>query len=287
MTGTQNRQARKDNYYLGIAEAVASKSTCIRRAYGAVIVKDDEIVATGYNGSPRGCINCTETGCVREQLGIMKGDSYNLCTSVHAEMNAIISASRQEMIGATMYIVGLNNIPALMSTDPYADPHPCLLCHRMIVNSGIKRVVGRVLEKDEAATVHHTVDKELDVTATTFMERLDDLYERTLTQMETVATEALVAAERQKNLGADTPEVRKQIQELSDQKEQVKSARQVLLERKKLITASQIGHDNWCAQSSAVREIADIAEKYNIPITAPTGDETAVKGDEENGSGNS
>lgn len=128
----------KDNYYLDIAETVLERSTCLRRMYGAVIVKDDEVVSTGYNGAPRGDNNCNETGvCVRIQLNIPKGKQYEDCVAVHAEQNAIISASRKDMIGATLYIVGRE-----VSTGEYADPSPCKICNRMIKNAGITRVVG-------------------------------------------------------------------------------------------------------------------------------------------------
>lgn len=128
----------KDNYYLSIAESVSKRSTCLRRAYGAVIVKNDEIVATGYNGAPRGMDNCIDTGvCDRERLQIAKGERYELCVSVHAEQNAIISAARKDMIGSTMYIVGKE-----VKTGEYADSTPCLICARMIKNAGIERVVG-------------------------------------------------------------------------------------------------------------------------------------------------
>lgn len=128
----------KDMYYLNIADAVLARSTCLRRKYGAVIVKDDEIVSTGYNGSPRGEENCIDTGnCVRETLNVPKGQRYELCVAIHAEQNAIISAARSEMQGATIYIVGRE-----AKTGDYADTTPCLICRRMIKNAGIKRCVG-------------------------------------------------------------------------------------------------------------------------------------------------
>lgn len=128
----------KDEYYLGIAEAVLVRSTCIRRRYGAVIVKNDEIVATGYNGSPRGETNCIDVNyCAREIMGIPKGERYELCVSVHAEQNAIISAGRNKTIDSTIYIVGKE-----VQTGKYANPQPCLMCQRFIKNAGIKRVVG-------------------------------------------------------------------------------------------------------------------------------------------------
>ena len=129
----------KDNYYLGLAEAAAKRSTCIRRQYGAVIVKNDEVVSTGYNGAPRGEPNCVDCGdCQREALNIPKGERYELCVSVHAEMNAIISAARRDMVGSTIYIVGIEK------DGSYANPAPCIMCRRAIVNAGITRCVGRL-----------------------------------------------------------------------------------------------------------------------------------------------
>ncbi len=131
----------KINSYLDIAENVAKRSTCLRRKYGAVIVKNDEIIATGYNGAPRGDKNCCEIGeCHREKLGVPKGERYELCVAVHAEQNAVISASRQEMIGSTLYITGLE------ADGKYANPKPCLICGRIIKNSGIEKVIGRNID---------------------------------------------------------------------------------------------------------------------------------------------
>ena len=128
----------KDEYYLGIAEAVLRRSTCIRRNYGAVLVKNDEIVATGYNGSPRGEVNCCDTGkCEREEQGVPKGERYELCVAIHAEDNAITSAGRDKANGGTLYIVGKEH-----NTGKYANPCPCMMCRRKIVNAGISRVVG-------------------------------------------------------------------------------------------------------------------------------------------------
>ena len=128
----------KVDYYLVIAEQVLERSTCLRRKYGAVIVNNDEIVSTGYNGSPRGDSNCIDKGvCHREALGIPKGERYELCVAVHAEQNAMISASRRDMLGATIYIAGIN------TDGSYADPMPCLLCRKMLKNSGVEKVIGR------------------------------------------------------------------------------------------------------------------------------------------------
>lgn len=130
----------KENYYLDLAEIVAQRCTCLRRHYGAVIVKNDEVISTGYVGAPRGRKNCSDIGaCVREKLSIPRGERYELCRSVHAEANAIISASRRDMIGATLYLVGVE-----VSTGDYvANSNSCSMCKRMIINSGIERVVIR------------------------------------------------------------------------------------------------------------------------------------------------
>lgn len=136
-------------YYLGIAEAVLARSTCLRRKYGAVIVKDDRIISTGYNGSPRGEENCSDIGyCDREKLCIPKGERYEICKAVHAEQNAIISASMHEMNNATIYIVGKETV-----SGEYANPEPCLLCRRFIKNAGITRVVGLRNNKVEEITI--------------------------------------------------------------------------------------------------------------------------------------
>lgn len=135
-----NRQRiSKDEYYLGIAEAVSRRSTCLRRRYGAVIINRDQVVSTGYNGAPRGEENCIDTGkCERERLHIPKGERYELCVAVHAEQNAVISASRDAMLGGTVYIYGENTLDG-----SWSDPSPCLICRRMLRNAGIVRAVGR------------------------------------------------------------------------------------------------------------------------------------------------
>ena len=139
----------KDEYNLKIAEAVLERSTCLRRKYGAVIVNHDEIVSTGYNGAPRGEQNCIDCGyCEREKLNIPKGERYELCVAVHAEQNAIISASRKETQGATIYIVGKE-----VETGAYANPAPCLICRRMIKNAGITRCVGIIDGKAQEISI--------------------------------------------------------------------------------------------------------------------------------------
>ena len=136
------KQHRPDwtEYFLDIAKAVGRRATCLRRRYGAIIVKDKIIISTGYNGAPRGEANCIDTGnCERERLHVPKGQNYELCVAVHAEQNAIINASRSEMLGATLYLVGLEN-----RTGGYVEAAaPCSLCKRMIINAGIERVIVR------------------------------------------------------------------------------------------------------------------------------------------------
>lgn len=130
----------KENYYLDIAETVLERGTCLRRNYGAIIVNNDEIISTGYAGAPRGRKNCTDLGfCTREQQQIPRGTMYEKCRSVHAEANAIISASRKDMIGSTIYLVGRE-----VSTGEYIqNANSCMMCKRMIINSGIETVVVR------------------------------------------------------------------------------------------------------------------------------------------------
>ena len=135
----------KNNYYLDIAESVVERGTCLRRNFGAIIVKNDEIISTGYVGSPRGRENCCDLNyCVREKLNVPRGERYELCRSVHAEQNAIISASRKDMMGATLYLVGLN-----YKDKTYVEnANPCSLCKRMIINAGLEKVVIRDSKKD-------------------------------------------------------------------------------------------------------------------------------------------
>lgn len=135
----------KENYYLDIAETVLERSTCLRRRYGAIIVKNDEIVSTGYNGAPRGRKNCMDLGyCTREAMNIPSGERYELCRSVHAEMNAIISAARRETLGATLYLAGREaSTGALME-----HATSCSMCRRHIINAGIDRVVIRNTPRD-------------------------------------------------------------------------------------------------------------------------------------------
>lgn len=152
----------KDEYYLGIAEAVSARGTCIRRRFGAIIVKNDRIVSTGYVGAPRGRVNCCDRGkCFRMENNIPCGQRYELCRSVHAEMNAIINASKEELEGATLYLVGIE--PDGTYT-PDADC--CSMCKRVIINSGVAKVIFKDnkgirttnveewIKNDDSLTIH-------------------------------------------------------------------------------------------------------------------------------------
>ena len=135
----------KVNYYLDLAEAVAQRGTCLRRLYGAVIVKDDEVISTGYVGAPRGRANCSDLGvCIRMKMGVPRGERYELCRSVHAEANAIISASRAKMLGSSLYLVGTE----VATGDYVSNSCSCSMCKRMIINAGIEKVYIRD-SKDE------------------------------------------------------------------------------------------------------------------------------------------
>ncbi len=130
----------KINYYLDIADAVSRRGTCLRRNYGAIIVNNDEIVSTGYSGAPRGRRNCSDLGyCRRIKLNVPRGQRYEMCRSVHAEANAIISAARRDMIGATLYLVG-HEAPDGAYVE---NASSCSMCRRLIINAGIKNVIIR------------------------------------------------------------------------------------------------------------------------------------------------
>ncbi|MBP1566184.1 MAG: cytidine deaminase [Oscillospiraceae bacterium] len=154
----------KINYYLDIAETVLKRGTCIRRNFGAIIVKNDEIISTGYVGAPRGRANCSDLGyCTREKLNIPKGERYELCRSVHAEANAIICAPRHEMIGASIYLACHDS----KTNTLYGNVEPCSMCKRLIINAGISQVIVRTspteykiidveswIENDESLTLN-------------------------------------------------------------------------------------------------------------------------------------
>jgi dCMP deaminase len=130
----------KTNYYLDIAEVVSERGTCIRRRFGAVIVKHDEIISTGYVGAARGLKNCCELEfCKREKLQIPSGQRYEMCRSVHAEQNAVISASRQELLNSTLYLVCKDYKTGELT----AGTEPCQMCKRVLINAGVSEVYVR------------------------------------------------------------------------------------------------------------------------------------------------
>ncbi len=143
----------KELYYLDIAKTVAGRGTCLRRKFGAIIVKNDVIISTGYNGAPRGRENCCDLKfCLRDKMNIPRGERYELCRSVHAEANAIIAASRELMLDSTLYLACI---------DPATDKilggtTSCQMCKRLVINAGIKKVV--VLESEDSFSVYDTAD---------------------------------------------------------------------------------------------------------------------------------
>lgn len=130
----------KINYYLDVAECVSMRSTCIRKRYGAVIVKNDEIISTGYTGAPRNCKSCFDLSkCIRKELNVPRGQRYELCRSIHAEANAIISESRANLIGSELFLVGIEQ-----DTANYVEKaDSCSMCKKLIINAGIKTVYIR------------------------------------------------------------------------------------------------------------------------------------------------
>lgn len=130
----------KENYYLDIAQTVCERSTCLRRRFGAIIVKNDSIISTGYNGAPRGRKNCDDLGyCYREKLGIPRGERYEMCRSVHAEANAIIAAPREQMLGSTLYMVCTSPVDGSVMPGTTS----CMMCKKLAINAGIERIVVR------------------------------------------------------------------------------------------------------------------------------------------------
>lgn len=143
----------KENYYLNIAKTVAGRGTCIRRKFGAIIVKDDVIISTGYAGAPRGRVNCCDLNyCLRDKMNIPRGERYELCRSVHAEANAIIAASRDRMLGSTLYLACID--PKTGETVP--GTCCCQMCKRMVINAGIAKVI--VMEDDSNYTEYTVSD---------------------------------------------------------------------------------------------------------------------------------
>ena len=147
LESTRENRVDQINYYLDIAETVLERSTCLRRHYGAVIVKNNEIISTGYNGSPRGITNCIDLKkCIRSECP--RGTGYENCIAVHAEMNAIISSKRSDMLESSLYLVGKE-----IDGNYVKNGEPCSICKKIIINAGIKIVVIRI-NKNEYKIIH-------------------------------------------------------------------------------------------------------------------------------------
>ncbi len=143
----------KHNYYLDIAQTVSERATCMRRRFGAIIVKNDVIISTGYNGAPRGRKNCTDLGiCERERMNIPRGERYEMCRSVHAEANAIIAAPRENMLGSTLYMCCTSPKDGSIMSHVCS----CMMCKKLIINAGIERVIIR--EDKDNYTVYEVTD---------------------------------------------------------------------------------------------------------------------------------
>lgn len=139
----------KINTYLNVAETFAYRSTCIKRKYGAVIVKDDTVISTGYNGSPRGFDNCCDIGrCPRIELGMHQGEGYGICRAIHAEQNALLNCSKDQTMGADLYLAGINP-----QNNSVHQAKPCPLCARLIIQAGIENVILRVGEQEDEYVV--------------------------------------------------------------------------------------------------------------------------------------
>ena len=160
----KDERPSKDEYYLGIAKAVCKRSPCIRRQYGAIIVKDDAIVSTGYNGPPRGVVNCNEAGCLKEEKDLPHYGKYDYCTAVHAEENSVTNAARHgaRVLGGTLYLYGQE-----YETKETVKGKPCDRCKRTLINAGIEKVIteeadGNVIEYDVSGWVEKDTEQYLE-----------------------------------------------------------------------------------------------------------------------------
>jgi len=152
------KRRNKINYYLDIAQVVSERATCLRRSFGAIIVRSDEIISTGFNGAPRGRENCCDRGfCLRESMNVPKGQRFEICRSVHAEANCIISAARRDMMGSTLYLACRDTKTGEID----GQVEPCSMCKRLIINAGISTVIVRVFENEyKSITVEKWVEED-------------------------------------------------------------------------------------------------------------------------------
>ncbi len=159
----------KTMYFLEIALSVAKRSTCLRRKFGAVLVKENTIVGTGYNGTARGVVNCYEVGCIKDETNAPSGEAYDLCPAVHAEENAIINSNRTDRIGSTLYIAGIDRNGNLTKA------LPCQRCRRKIINSQVDRVI--ILNEDKTPS-RYNVKNYIDADSDWYLEKLESFIDK-------------------------------------------------------------------------------------------------------------
>ncbi len=164
-----NLRPRKDEYYLEIARAICLRSPCIRRQFGAVIVKDDVVVSTGYNGPARGVVNCMEVGCLKDELDLPHYSGYDYCDGVHAEENSIINAARHgaSVLGGTLYLYGQK----FRDNSPI-EGKPCDRCKRAIINAGIREVV---IKKSDGSIARIDVAEWVSEDTKRYMEKIEEV----------------------------------------------------------------------------------------------------------------
>lgn len=152
---SRDNRVSKQQYYMNIAEEVSKRATCMSAHFGCLIVKDDQIISTGYNGAPRNTKDCYEIGfCLRRKLGVKSGTKYEMCRSVHAEQNAIINSARAgvSLLGGDMYLFGKR---VLDGKGQLLNAYPCFICKKMILNSGISRMISN---DEHGDIVEYSVD---------------------------------------------------------------------------------------------------------------------------------
>lgn len=162
------KRPSKDEYYLEIAKSIALRSPCSLRRYGAIIIRNDAIISTGYNGSARGVINCLDVGCIKEELNLPKGRGYEDCLAVHAEENAVINAARSgtNVLGGILYISGIDKNGNLVEADP------CYRCKRILINAGIEKVVIR---RADGGIKHINVSEWISEDTKNYLEKLEKI----------------------------------------------------------------------------------------------------------------
>lgn len=168
MSGCSEKRPSKDEYYLGIAKAVAKRSTCLRRKFGAIVTKDDVVVSSGYNGSTRGVINCSEIGCLKDEVNASEYSEYEFCIAVHAEENVVINAARNgsSTLGGTLYVYG-----EYTKDGSITESIPCERCRRVIINAGIRSVITK---KSDGSIKRKNVSDWVKEDTQRYIERLEE-----------------------------------------------------------------------------------------------------------------